>query len=121
MFGWGKKKVDLSGVRREPDRAILEQLLKHGDDLSRPRHTLMFFYRIKNDDRPRGALFDGLIASAASIGLSVGRNDDDGLVLEGEMFVDPARLNDLIGWAEREAAIAGVEFDGWECAIDKGA
>lgn len=120
MFGRKPKpRIDLSSVRRKGDRKILEALLEHGDDLSRRRHTLLFFYRIEGDERTDEEAFGALISAGEKLGLSIYSQRDGALILEGQKLVDPDNVNALTEWAEQQAARAGVEFDGWECAVEE--
>jgi hypothetical protein len=120
VFGSKKGKVDLSQIRRAADREVLKNAVAHGDDLTQPRHTLLYFYPLEDDDRSGGATFDSVITGAEKFGLTPSRNDDDGLILEGHVMVDPDSINALMKWAENAADRAGVNFDGWECAIVQG-
>lgn len=99
---------------REIDRALLDQIVQAGDDLSEARHTLLFFYEIKERGR---ASFDLIVGDSAQYGLSVSVQDGDSLILEGQQYVDPDRLKPLLDWAVRIANEANADFDGWECAL----
>jgi hypothetical protein len=50
-----KAAPDLSGVSRVQDRLVLEQLVAHGDDLARRRHTLLFFVGRRTIRGPRAS------------------------------------------------------------------
>jgi hypothetical protein len=110
---------DLSGLSRFTDRRVLEILTEHGDDLSRRRHTILFFYRRKDDPGSDTALFDPITREAAKLGFSVASLRPDALIVEGHKLVDPENLEALSAWAEGIAEVTGVRFDGWECAIDE--
>jgi hypothetical protein len=98
----------------EADQAVLDQIAQRGDDLSQPRHTLLFFYKLKSAGSP----CFGLIADAAkNHGLTVCVVDEETLTLERQCYVDPERLKPLIDWATEIAAEANADFDGWECAV----
>lgn len=113
-----KPEVDLTGLSRFQDRLVLENLLDHGDDLSKRRHTLLFFYRVKGDSHPAARIFDPIVSEAAKLGFSVAGQTDRSLIVEGYKLVDPENLEALTSWAEGIAAETGADFDGWECAIE---
>lgn len=113
-----KPDADLSGLSRLQDRLVLEQLLDHGDDLSRRRHTLLFFYRVEGDSRPAPQIFDRIISESGKLGFAVANQTDRALVVEGHKLVDPENLEALTSWCEGVAAETGADFDGWECAIE---
>jgi hypothetical protein len=115
-----KAPPDLTGLSRDGDRKVLEQLIAHGDDLSRRRHTLLYFIRDEDDDKPADAAFDEIVARAAALGLSMSSRSDYVLALEGQKFVDPENIEALSTWAQELADEMRVEFDGWECAVDPG-
>ena len=102
---------------RAEDKAVLQELQRNGDDLSSPREATLYFYRLKGDGRPGAALFDSLVTEGREKGLKVRRRDEDALILEGNLRVDPEALAPLIGWAVEVAETNQVEFDGWECAV----
>jgi hypothetical protein len=110
--------IDLNGLSRVQDRKVLEQLIEHGDDLTKRRHTILFFYRMDDDTREVEATFDPLIAAGKELGFTVSRQDDEALILEGYKLVDPENLEALSTWAESVAESAGARFDGWECAVE---
>jgi hypothetical protein len=112
-------KVDLSAVSRAGDREVLQSLIAQGDDLSQPRHTVLYFYRLTNSARVAPPIFDAIVKEAAKLGLSVARRDGEELVLEGVLRVDPANIEKLVDWAESAAKRHAADFDGWECAVIK--
>jgi hypothetical protein len=58
------------------------------------------------------------VREGAEQGMTVAGRDENRLIIEGEKFVDPENLEWLVAWAMELAARAGVNFDGWECAVD---
>lgn len=109
-------RVDLTGSYRElrdADQALLDEIMCRGDDLSQPRHTLLFFYEIGGQTPS----FDMVVAAAPNRNLSVSRREAEQVVLEGQLYVHPEALKSLVDWAIELARDASVEFDGWECAI----
>jgi hypothetical protein len=115
-----KASPDLSEVSRLGDRRVLEILTGYGDDLSRRRHTLLFFHRHKDDSGTDAAIFDPVLKEASELGFTVAGHHSDALIVEGHKLVDPENLEALSAWAEEVAEAAGVHFDGWECALDEG-
>ncbi len=93
---------------------MLDRLKEMGDPLTAPRHTLLFFYR---RDGAEQYSFQTIVASAAEWSLTRAGGDEGGLILEGQLYVDPAALAPLLEWAAEAAEMASVEFDGWECAV----
>lgn len=118
----GKKQIDnpdIEALSRFEDRKVLEILTAFGDDLSRRRHTILFFYRHKTDCGTDPAIFDPIIAEAAALGFTVVSHRSDAVIVEGHKLVDPENLEALSKWAEDIADSANVHFDGWECAMDE--
>lgn len=113
-----KPEMDLNGLSRAQDRKVLEQLIEHGDDLSKRRHTILFFYRKDDDARPEDKLFGPIISAGKELGFTVARRDDESLIIEGYKLVDPENLEALSTWAEGIADASGARFDGWECAVE---
>lgn len=111
---------ELSGLSRSADRKVLEILAEYGDDLSRRRHTILFFYRHKDDAGTDPAVFQTIINDGATLGFRIASHRADALIIEGHKLVDPDNLEALSTWAEEIADAAGVTFDGWECAVDDG-
>lgn len=99
---------------RKVDQALIERIVEMGDDLSQPRHTLLFFYQPKDGAR---AAFSVVAAAAAEQSLSVTREDAEAVIMEGHLHVDPASIETLVDWAIDLASRANAEFDGWECAV----
>lgn len=98
------------------DWAVLDRLQEKGDPLTQARHTLLFFYR-RRGAAHSAADFDAVLHSAAQLGLSPAGGDESGLILQGQIHVDPVALAPILEWAQEAAEAAGVEFDGWECAV----
>jgi len=96
------------------DWAVLDRLREMGDSLEQSRHTLFFFYKRKESET---ADFDRVSAAAEQKRLSVAGRNDDGLIIEGDLHVDPVSIAPLLEWAEDIAAEADALFDGWECAV----
>jgi hypothetical protein len=95
---------------REGDAAIRAALAQHGDDGSKPRHTLFYFY---DGDQ------DGLREAASAKGFSVTPvKSGSGSVLEATISVDEASFEpinqQMSAWAEQ----FGAEYDGWETAVE---
>lgn len=112
---------DLDLVRRAVDRAVLEQLIKQGDDLSAERHTLVFFLRAKGDARHGELIFNPLAERLVASGWSIYTLHADGVSGEKQQHrVDPAAINRLSEDMEALAAEFGVDYDGWECAVITG-
>lgn len=105
-------KVELSAR----DWAVIDQLKKMGDPLTQPRHTLLFFYRRKDQvsDTPD---FDAIVRAGSERGLTVAGRDIEGVILEGQMKVDPISIAPVLDWAAGLAGDARAKFDGWECAV----
>lgn len=108
---------DLDLVHRAADRAVLEQLVSRGDDLSAVRHTLVFFQRPNGDVRDGKLMFNPLAAQLISRGWGIYSLHADGVSGEAQRRVDPASINDLSAEMEALAAEFGVTYDGWECAV----
>lgn len=108
------KRSDAYRALCKADREVVDNIVKHGDDLSQPRETTLYFYHHASGDR---ASFDRIAAAAPERQLSVSRMDADSLILEGHLHVHPEALKALIDWAVEQATQANAEFDGWECAI----
>ena len=112
---------DLDKVGRAADRAILEQLLQHGDDLSAERHTLVFFCRADGDERHGELVFNPLAERLIAGGWSIYTLHADGVSGEAQRRVDPASINQISEDMEALAEEFGVDYDGWECAVVSGA
>ncbi|HYD87893.1 MAG TPA: ribonuclease E inhibitor RraB [Vitreimonas sp.] len=112
---------DLDKVSRPADRAILEQLNQHGDDLSSVRHTLVFFLRAEDDERDGELVFNPLAERLVAAGWSIYTLHGDGVSGEAQRRVDPVGINRISEEMEALAAEFGVVYDGWECAIVPGA
>ena len=113
-MGGAKHKNAAYHQLRQVDQVLLDRIVEMGDDLIEPRHTLLFFYPPK--DRGR-ASFGAVAAAAAEKSLSVTRHDEEGVIMEGHLHVDPMAIKALVEWAMNLASEANVEFDGWECAV----
>lgn len=98
---------------REIDQVLLDRIVEMGDDLSEPRHTLLFFYQPKEGR----ASFDIVASAAPEMSLTVSRQDDEGVTMEGILRVDPASVGIFVSWAVDVASQANAVFDGWECAV----
>jgi hypothetical protein len=61
--------------------------------------------------------FDRIGEAAHAKQISVAGRDDDGLILEGHLRVDPLAIAPLLEWAADIAEEADALFDGWECAV----
>jgi hypothetical protein len=112
--------MDLSGVKRKADRALLEQLERQGDDMSAARHTLVFFYRRKDERRDSELVLNPVAQRLQTAGWAICGLDADGVIAEAQRFVDPDTVNRLSEEMEAIAAEFGVDFDGWECAVITG-
>jgi hypothetical protein len=99
---------------RKIDQLLIDRIVEMGDDLSQPRHTLLFFYQPKDGTQ---AVFSIVAAAAAEQSLSVTRQDEEALIMEGHLHIDPTSIKTLVDWAIDLAGQANVEFDGWECAL----
>lgn len=104
-------------AKRPGDQAILEELVKRGDDLSAPRHTLVFFYRAKDDTRSAEAVLNPLAQRLQAIGWGVVDLREDALIAETQRPADAASVDSMVDQMEALAREFGVKFDGWECAI----
>ena len=111
---------DLDKVSRPADRALLEQLNQHGDDLSAVRHTLVFFCRADGDQRDGERVFSPLAERLIAAGWSIYTLHADGVSGEAQKRVDPVSINQISADMEALASEFGVEYDGWECAIVSG-
>ncbi|MEZ5958849.1 MAG: ribonuclease E inhibitor RraB [Hyphomonadaceae bacterium] len=109
--------ADLNLVHRGVDRAVLEELVKRGDDLTTVRQTLVFFLRRKSDARDGELVFNPLAAELVARGWTIHSLHADGISGEAQRLVDPASTNNLSTEMEALAAEFGVNYDGWECAI----
>lgn len=99
---------------RKIDQILLDRIVEMGDDLSQPRHTLLFFYQPKDGSR---ASFGAVAAAASEKALSVTRQDEEAVIMEGHLHVDAASMKALVDWATDLANQANAVFDGWECAV----
>jgi hypothetical protein len=106
-------------VERIGDRTVLEELLKRGDDPTRPRHTIVFFYRHDDDERSAELAFNPLAVRLQTLGWSVNLADD-AVIAEANRTVDPDALNAMSEVMEELAREFGVRYDGWECALLSG-
>jgi hypothetical protein len=86
-----------------------------GDSLEEPRHTLFFLYCLKGSTQAPD--FARRAESALSKGLTVAGRDDNGMIVEGHLRVDPISIAPLLAWADKIAEEAHALFDGWECAV----
>ena len=102
---------------READAQVLAQLRAHGDPLTAPRDTLLFFHGGQHEPDAARAKFKAIAAGGAVHGLAISVLSGRSLSLRGEHRGDPASLKPLIEWALAAAAEHDVEFDGWECAV----
>ncbi len=110
--------ADLRKLRRAADRAVLEQLLKHGDDLSVPRDTVVYFYLHGGERRASEEVLGALGADLEARGFTVRRAAvHDGVIGNADRAVDPVSLDALIGDMLELAETHDVDFDGWECAM----
>ncbi len=113
MFGAKHRSAAYRDLRKI-DQALLDRIVEMGDDLSQPRHTLLFFYQPKDG----GSAAFGMVAAAAiERSLAVTRQDDEAVIMEGQLHVDPASIKSLVDWAMDLAERANANFDGWECAV----
>jgi hypothetical protein len=112
---------DLDAVKRPADRALLEQLIKRGDDLSAARHTLVFLLRAKGDQRDGELVFNPLAGRLVAAGWSIYTLHADGVSGEAQRRVDPIGINQISDAMDALAAEFGVDYDGWECAVVVGA
>jgi hypothetical protein len=103
-------------VERIGDRTVLEELLKRGDDPTRPRHTIVFFHRHEDDERSAELAFNPLAVRLQTLGWSVNLADD-AVIAEAHRTVDPDALNAMSDAMEDLAHEFGVRYDGWECAL----
>ena len=110
-------KHDLSSVRRNGDRGILEELLRRDDPLTEPRHTLVFFHVLKDEARPAEIVLNPLALRATQNGWRVAGMDSTGVIIETERSADPNSVNAMSSLMEAWAEEFGVEYDGWECAV----
>ncbi len=99
---------------REIDRVMLDRIVELGDDLRQPRHTLLYFYRLEDGSRTS---LEIVAAAASEKSLTVTRENQDVVIMEGHLHVDPAAVKALVDWALDLASRANAEFDGWECAV----
>lgn len=99
---------------RKVDQALLDRIVEMGDDLSQPRHTLLFFYQPKGGTR---ASFGIVAAAAPDRSLTVTRQDEEAVIMEGHLHVDAVSIKSLVEWATDLAGQANAVFDGWECAV----
>ncbi|MGE0740440.1 MAG: ribonuclease E inhibitor RraB [Hyphomonadaceae bacterium] len=113
MFGAKHRNAAYRDLRKI-DQALLDRLVEMGDDLSQPRHTLLFFYQPKDGSR---ASFEIVAAAATERSLIVTRHDQEGVIMEGHLHVDAASIKSLVDWAVDLASQASADFDGWECAV----
>lgn len=113
MFGAKHRNAAYRELRKI-DQALLDRIVEMGDDLSQPRHTLLFFYQRRGEG---DAAFDLVAAAATERSLTVTRQDDEAVIMEGELHVDPASIRSLVDWATDLAERANANFDGWECAV----
>ena len=73
---------DLSRVRRNGDRGILEALARHGDMLLEARHTLVFFCLLKEDARAPELVLNPLGLRATQNSWRIASMDARGLIIE---------------------------------------
>lgn len=112
--------IDLSAVAREVDREILSQLLRRGDDLSRPRDTVVYFYLRDGDQRHGATVRAELAVRLERDGWATRPTvKQDGVVGNREQAVNPSSVNALIEAMEATAAEYQVVFDGWACAAPR--
>jgi hypothetical protein len=105
---------------RPADRALLEQLVKHGDSLETPRHTLVFFYRQTGDTRSAELVFNPMALRLQAFGWEVTDLRADALIAETHRPADADSVNAMAETMEELAAEFGAVFDGWECALVTG-
>lgn len=98
---------------RKIDQVLIDRIVEMGDDLSQPRHTLLFFYQPKSGR----ASFEAIASAAPTQFLTVSRLDGEALILEGQLKVDAASIKLLVDWALDRAEEGSATFDGWECAV----
>jgi hypothetical protein len=109
--------ADLDTVRRPVDRAILEQLIQHGDNLTAQRHTLVFFCRRDGDERDGELVFNPMAERLIAAGWSIYTLHGDGVSGESQRHVHPSGINEISDDMEALAEEFGVDYDGWECAV----
>lgn len=91
------------------DDEVRDQLLAHGDDGKKPRHTLFYFY-----DGDLDAL--GELARGAGFEISH-MVENRGLILEKTLPVDEASFAPVAAMMDAWSLASGAEYDGWECEL----
>jgi hypothetical protein len=107
QFSFWKRKP--KGQPASLDDKVRLALAKEGDDGSKPRHTLLYFY---------GGDVDGLSAAALAAGYEVNPTEARvGLILEKTVAVDEDGFNSIAVQMGKWAQEFEAEYDGWECEV----
>ena len=101
------------------DKLVLAAIRGQGDpDLSVPRHTLLYFYPKKGVIFGAKKALTAVADTAKADGWTVGTLKRNVLVIECSVAVDEDAVAERSEWANALADANGVEFDGWECAVN---
>lgn len=103
---------------RHDDLLVMGQLIEHGADLTRPRHTLYYLYFGDGDGAARAA------ESARDEGFAVelrqpGHGITDWAVVceKPDLVLDPDTVRANSDLFEQLAGSHGGTYDGWEAAV----
>jgi hypothetical protein len=98
------------------DDLVIEQLVKAGADLSRPRDTVHYLYFPSEQganvaaERLRAHGLTTIVKPAAS------GNDPWVLIANHDFVVNSDSIRELVAVAEEAARAGGGDYDGWEAA-----
>lgn len=103
------------------DREIIKVLRAQGADLSKPRHTLFYFYFPSREDAEtaHAALLQSPLSRERAFRVEVAPAASGPKWLcraEAEMVIDQSVIDRLRPQLEQIARQANGEYDGWECA-----
>ena len=101
------------------DRAVIEQLVRHGSDLSVPTHVVHYIY-VPAVEPARG-VGDQLERDGYDVRVTApeGRRDPWLVTAETYTAITPEGVERARRQMERVATTHGGEYDGWEAAIQR--